>query len=595
MDKEETTRLPIGRILVDSGFLSAGDLNLALWEQSHTNELLGQVLVKMGVLEPADVKAVLSIQERLGRPEDAVTLAAGVRQMLGALLVKAGKITPAQMEDALVEQKRTGEKLGEVFIRRGLLTERQLNNLLAFQRYQVGAPKYPSPLRLGELLVSTGHITREQLDDALSKQSGSGKKIGEVLIEEGYAKPHHVRRCLRMQQMLLTSALAVVLSLGPIAAHGSTIAQTEASGATIEMQAPAVDLEPYLQTRSITLQVIHLPAGTYRISSTLQLPSNTVIEGEGDATIIRADASFNGSKVITNSDFANGNRNIFIRNLRMEVAAPQFSGYAPGILSFNNVEGLEIDNITMVNDSPMYGIDLSFQVSNATVQGCTLTNTSKVSGGGIMIRNGDPLSAKITSGIVVRNNRIASVSDEAISVFAWQGRLENVRIENNTIKAVGASFGIAAYGINSPEQGGQLRGVDIMGNSIEGGSVGGIGVMGGAEQVNVVNNSVKNTTTAGIFIHQGEAGLPPVSNVNVLQNAISDVGNHGIFVDGVDVQVRDNVITDCTGSGIYAAAGVSLVGNVITDAHPGILVEARSSATISDNVLNNSWEIVYLH
>jgi hypothetical protein len=46
---------PLGRILMDSGFLSSRDLNLSLLEQTQTNELLGQVLVQMGVLDSAEV------------------------------------------------------------------------------------------------------------------------------------------------------------------------------------------------------------------------------------------------------------------------------------------------------------------------------------------------------------------------------------------------------------------------------------------------------------------------------------------------------------------------------------------------------------
>jgi hypothetical protein len=343
-------------------------------------------------------------------------------------------------------------------------------------------------------------------------------------------------------------------------------------------------------------QVIHLPAGVYKMSTTLFLPSNTVLEGEGDATILKVDASFVGSQVITNSDYANGNRNIFIRNVRMEVALPQLPGYDPGIVRFRNVNKLEIDNVTMVIDSPMTGIDLAAQIRNATVQGCAITNTNKVSGGGISVRNGDSLPGRDTSDIVVKYNVVESARDEAISVFGWEGMVKNVRIENNTIRARGASFGIAAYGIDSPEQSGRLSGVDITGNSIEGSTVGGIGVMGGAEQINVVGNTVTNTTQDGIFIYPGGDGSPPPpAGVSVAQNSISNIGRHGIFASGVDVQLEQNDIANCAEGGIYAAAGVSIIGNVINVAHPGILVEAKSSAIIRDNVLTDAWEIVYLH
>jgi len=206
----------IGRILVDGGFVSPGDLEKALEEQRSTNELLGQVLVRMGVLDPVDLEAALSVQERLVSLEEAVKAAAGVRMMLGGLLLQAGHISEAQLEHALEEQKRSGGKLGEVFVRLGFLTEKQLNALLDFQQAQDSGQAAPSPLRLGDIMVAAGHITREQLDSALRKQALSRKRLGEVLIEEGYARPQQVRHCVQLQQRLLASVLAAILAFAAL-------------------------------------------------------------------------------------------------------------------------------------------------------------------------------------------------------------------------------------------------------------------------------------------------------------------------------------------------------------------------------------------
>jgi hypothetical protein len=218
---QKRTKRPIGQILLDGGFLSQRDLAAALEEQKHTNELLGQVLVRMGVLDPTDIKAVLLVQENLDHTENAVKTAAGVRQMLGDLLLQAGQITPGQLDQAIHEQKKSGEKLGAVLMRLGLLTEQQLHNVLDFQRNQEVVKSYVSPLRLGELLVYAGHISRGQLDDALRKQAVSRKKLGEVLIEEGYAQPNQIKHGIRLQQMLQTSVLVAILSLGSMTACGS--------------------------------------------------------------------------------------------------------------------------------------------------------------------------------------------------------------------------------------------------------------------------------------------------------------------------------------------------------------------------------------
>lgn len=210
----------LGRILLDGGFLSASSLEQALVEQKQTNELLGHILVRMGVVDPVDIKAALSVQNHLGNLEESIHFAAGVRQTLGSLLLMAGRITDKQLEQALVVQKKTGEMLGEVFTRNGILDPDQLNRLLAFQKNQADGSTTFNPFRLGEILVTTGYISRSQLDDALTKQSGTSRKLGELLVEDGYVAPHQISHGIRLQQRLITAALAAILACGSMTLTG---------------------------------------------------------------------------------------------------------------------------------------------------------------------------------------------------------------------------------------------------------------------------------------------------------------------------------------------------------------------------------------
>lgn len=209
---QKQNKSPIGQILVRGGFLSARDLELALAEQQHTNELLGQVLVRMGVLDPTDLQAALEVQKSLAEPEDAVKIAAGTRKMLGDLLVQAGHLSGDELGQALAEQKKSGEKLGAILLGMGLLNDRQLSTVLDFQQAQAAGEPSPGPLKFGEIMVSAGYISQQQLDEALQRQNLSGQKLGEVLIEGGYVTAHHVTHGIRLQQMLLTAVLAVALA-----------------------------------------------------------------------------------------------------------------------------------------------------------------------------------------------------------------------------------------------------------------------------------------------------------------------------------------------------------------------------------------------
>ena len=206
------TRHPLGKILINGEFIASQDLTKALENQIYNNNLMGEILVHMGVLDPVDLKVVLSLQKDLASLKDSIKLAAGVRKLLGELLIQSKRIKPEQLEYVLQETQKTGEKIGEVFKRLGLLSEQELDGLLAFQQHH-GDPQ-ATKLRLGQLLVTAGQITPEQLQNALTQQQLSPhKKIGELLIEAGHVTPEQVTHGLKLQHKLLTAVLAAILSL----------------------------------------------------------------------------------------------------------------------------------------------------------------------------------------------------------------------------------------------------------------------------------------------------------------------------------------------------------------------------------------------
>lgn len=211
----------IGQVLVEGGFITRELLDRALERQRRTHELLGEALIGMGALHPLDLTAALSVQGELSTARSALRAAAGGRQLLGELLLAAKRIVPEQLRQALAEQERTGEKIGQVLVRRGVLSREELDAVLAFQERQGTGGGDPSPFRLGEILVATGQITRRQLDLALSRQGRIGGRLGELLVESGYVAPHQVSHGLAIQKKLVTVALVAFLSMASSPAAGA--------------------------------------------------------------------------------------------------------------------------------------------------------------------------------------------------------------------------------------------------------------------------------------------------------------------------------------------------------------------------------------
>lgn len=96
---------------------------------------------------------------------------------LGDRLVHEGLLTQEELQQALALQNSDDLKLGEAISRLGFLTDKQIADCVAAK---------PRQQRVGDLLVAQKLITDEQLGNVLIEQKGSGKRIGETVVELGY-------------------------------------------------------------------------------------------------------------------------------------------------------------------------------------------------------------------------------------------------------------------------------------------------------------------------------------------------------------------------------------------------------------------------
>lgn len=314
---------------------------------------------------------------------------------------------------------------------------------------------------------------------------------------------------------------------------------------------------------------VYLPEGKYLVATTIAVPSDMEIKGSGPNSILLMPKVFGGRAFITNEDHQGGNKNITLDSLAIVMNISGMRGDSPGLLRFENVDTLKIENLSVDAGSRLYAVDLASCVRNASVDNSNIKNSGP--GGCIMARNGNPGGLCPSYNIKIENNKVSSgVLDEPIAVFGWLGVLKDVRIAGNQVGAAGASFGITAYGTGKPADTGQLSGVEITGNTVTGGNNGGIAVMGGAASVNVSGNHISNTKNDGIFIHAGGKGLPSPQDVKVDGNDVSDAGRHGIYAFGAGVEISGNHIKNCGNAGIFAAGETQAGPNVIEGCLPAV-------------------------
>jgi type II secretory ATPase GspE/PulE/Tfp pilus assembly ATPase PilB-like protein len=111
----------LGELLLAEGLVTQGQLDEALRQQSALDDYapLGHILVTQNIVTRDQLLTILERHRRSSK--------------LGDLLLKSGDIDQAQLDAALAEQRRTGQALGEALVQLGFVNEERLRVALCRQ------------------------------------------------------------------------------------------------------------------------------------------------------------------------------------------------------------------------------------------------------------------------------------------------------------------------------------------------------------------------------------------------------------------------------------------------------------------------------
>lgn len=232
--------LPVGRVIIMSGFMSEVHLQAAVQCQS---------LLKDNVINIDSAVAALRTIARENCTLDEALTKLGVKQAgqvtnkLGELLIEAGLVTNEQLEASLLHGKTSGLPLGRVLVVTGVITEQMLASVLnaqilirdrrvdrdqaisslrAAKERQVPIEQtleetginVPSneTIRLGELLVMAKLINEEQLMQSVEMGLVREQPIGQVLVENGHVSDSILQQALSVQNYVSSGKLRRNLS-----------------------------------------------------------------------------------------------------------------------------------------------------------------------------------------------------------------------------------------------------------------------------------------------------------------------------------------------------------------------------------------------
>lgn len=233
----EEQGLPIGKVLVVSGYLSDAELRNALNLQYMVNDRLLTRKDAIDVLKTSHTSR-LTLEESFRRtglvqPEEQET------NKLGQLLVDSGNVDEEQVEDALRASSTTGLPLGHILCHLNLISQQIINRALLIQQFvrrgqiirtqgieslrfagereerlerlQINRGYKRQPLRgtpvLGDLLLSAGVATDRQIREAQLAHITHNTTFGEALVNTHQLPGEFVMSAVVIQEMIDNNTL----------------------------------------------------------------------------------------------------------------------------------------------------------------------------------------------------------------------------------------------------------------------------------------------------------------------------------------------------------------------------------------------------
>ncbi|MCC7528669.1 MAG: hypothetical protein IT342_09115, partial [Candidatus Melainabacteria bacterium] len=264
--------LPVGRVLIMSGFLSDGQLRAAVQAQS---------LLKDAVINLETVLQALSIvgKEEMALEDAFRQLGLEIQQSqptnkLGELLMEAELVKKEVLDQALQQSTASGLPLGRILILTGAIFEPLLSSALnaqvlvrdhkitreqAVQGLKAARDRQISleqslaetgmqlpshnTIRLGELLVKAGIMPDTNLMDYVEMGLVQEQPLGQILISQSVITEHILTNALELQKMVGAGTLIgdqAALVLNMVASGGTTIQEV--------LQAQEPQKEPVVET-----------------------------------------------------------------------------------------------------------------------------------------------------------------------------------------------------------------------------------------------------------------------------------------------------------------------------------------------------------
>ncbi|HEY9788571.1 MAG TPA: hypothetical protein V6D17_24490 [Candidatus Obscuribacterales bacterium] len=270
--------LPVGRVLIMSGYVSDSQLRCAVQAQS---------LLKDGLVDLDTVVRALTLLSSEDIPLEEAFKRIGVEvapsqptNKLGELLIEAELITREQLDAALQQCNQSGLPLGRILLLTGIVADsllsaalnaqvlvrdkkltreqaiaglraardRQISLEQSLAEHGLNLPMAPT-VRLGELLVMAGLVPEANLMDCVELGLIKEQPIGQIFLSQGLITEQILADALEVQRAVSQGQLDIAQCgqfLAHVVAQGGSVAELLPSSAPAPQQ-QAVEVVPLYQ------------------------------------------------------------------------------------------------------------------------------------------------------------------------------------------------------------------------------------------------------------------------------------------------------------------------------------------------------------
>ena len=187
--QSEIDDVSLGNYLLKTDTITKIHMEEALRIQQRGRQVLGELLVSMGLCSAQDIENVIQFQQEVRE-----THRSGVEK-LGSILIHAGKVPPPKVEEAVKLQGIGRQPYGAILVALGACTADDIMSALDIQQKWRGRERPPGD-RLGEVLVKQGVITEQELEEPLLEHMREEKPLGRILIDRNICTPEQIIEAL---------------------------------------------------------------------------------------------------------------------------------------------------------------------------------------------------------------------------------------------------------------------------------------------------------------------------------------------------------------------------------------------------------------